>query len=708
MKKILIIGPERSGKSYHLKHTIQKIKTDNSLILNAKGIKNSSSYDTFNDLVSSILEIDLFGKREANKTITKTIEMASSVLLGPISSFMEGKNDQNFSREDIFYTLKNRFTDLLKNLQLIIAIDDFQWIDKASKDLLMDLLKSLENYENLIFIATSTNEEDFGNAKIINLKPVDKNTLLTYLNNFPLSYEIKEWVINWIGNDEVYMPQIIDLISYLYENNLLEKKDNLYYFSKKFKKDKTIIPDTLKEKIQNILKQYPQYKKYLKVAAIMGKEFDVRIIANILNQSLINTIFLFNKIQEKTDLIYDVLNKDYIFSFKSQKTVESLREIFDYKEYPVFEPKLPQIYRTINYEIAKNLKKLGYKKSMVANFYYLSGMFHIKKIINAQLSACEMAKNMYDFEEANKFLNRAKKLSVYENSLNKKIKENELLLKADENFVKGILDTDFANELYEFIQKNNVNDELKIAAARSCYDCGRINRNFYKKSYDIATKFLINSNDNLTEAEGYHFAALSLDNSPENKTKKNEFFSKALELAKENEILLAKVANSYAGFLSFGNEEEKKKAKELFLLSKEIKENLSVKDLPGLARTYGGLGRLALFANPCNCDEAIKYFLKDLEISKELNDTFGISNMYSLLGMAYRLKGDCKKAIEYYDKSLEMKHNKIDVFASIFGKIACGCDEIERAKKFIEEYGMPPEFTYQFLDESVKKELGLQ
>ena len=140
----------------------------------------------------------------------------------------------------------------------------------------------------------------------------------------------------------------------------------------------------------------------------------------------------------------------------------------------------------------------------------------------------------------------------------------------------------------------------------------------------------------------------------------------------------------------------------------KIKESLPIKDLPGLARAYGGLGRLYLFKDPCNCEQAILYFNKDLEISKELNDTFGVSNMYSLLGMAYRLKKDCKQANEYYEKSLKLEHNKIDVFASIFGKIACGSDEIDRAKKYIKKYGEPPIFTYNFLNDDIKKVLKLK
>jgi hypothetical protein len=708
MKNILIIGPERSGKSYTLKHKIQKLKNNKTIILYTSCLKNSSSYDSFNDLVGSLLEVDLFGKREANQALTKTIEMASNILLGPISSFMEGKNTQNFSREDIFYTIKNKFIDLLKQFQLIIALDDIQWIDNASKDLLVDVLKELNHYENLIFIATSTNKnENIINSEKINLIPIKKEDIFNYLNNYPFSMEIKEWIVNWIEDDNIYIPQVIDLISYLYRNELIEEKNNLYYFSSKFNKNKIILPDTLKENIETILNKYPHYKKYLEIATVIGKEFDIRVIANILNKSIIDTVILFNRIKENTNLIDDVFNKDYIYTFKSQKIVNILKNIIDYEEYPIFEPKLSQLYRTLNYEIAKNITILKYKETTIANYYYLSGMSHMKEVIDAQLIACDMSKNVYDFNEAYKFLDRAKKLIIYENSLEKEVKEKEFLLKADENFIKGILDIDFANKLFNYIQKNIISDELKIATARTCYDCGRIDRDFYNKCYEISIKFLINSQNSLTKAEGYHFAALSLDNNPENKSKKIEFFSKAMELAKENEILLSKISNSYAGFLSFGNKEEKQKAKELFLLSKEIKENLPIKDLPGLARTYGGLGRLALFNNPCNCDEAIEYFNKDLEISLELNDEFGISNMYSLLGMTYRLKGNCKKAIEYYNKSLEMKHNKIDIFASIFGKIACGSNEIEHAKEFIKEYGEPPVFTYQFLDESIKRKLDL-
>ena len=52
--------------------------------------------------------------------------------------------------------------------------------------------------------------------------------------------------------------------------------------------------------------------------------------------------------------------------------------------------------------------------------------------------------------------------------------------------------------------------------------------------------------------------------------------------------------------------------------------------------------------------KAIEYFEKSLQIKKEINDLLGESACYTNLGNAYSL-GDLRKAIEYYEKSLQIK-----------------------------------------------------
>ena len=55
-----------------------------------------------------------------------------------------------------------------------------------------------------------------------------------------------------------------------------------------------------------------------------------------------------------------------------------------------------------------------------------------------------------------------------------------------------------------------------------------------------------------------------------------------------------------------------------------------------------------------DCDKAIDYFLKALNIFKELNDKKGISSCYTGIGIVYAYQGSYDKAIEYYLKALKI------------------------------------------------------
>ncbi len=714
MKKIIIKGDSRSGKTYNAKHLIEEIKSEKSLVLSTECLKDSSPYDAFYNLLDNIFEIDFFNRREKNETVDKAIEMVGSFVLGPFASFVNGKVEHNFNKEDIFIAINKKLKRLLKNNDLILFFDDIDFIDKASEELLEYLIDDLKDFYNLTFIftaASNTDKKYFKNAELIDILPLNEKEQTDFLKTvFNLSNEVIDWIVNWIKDSEkIYPSLLVDIVKNLYKNNFLKEKNGVYKFSESFDKNNPAIPDSIHKEIKHILEKYPKYNRYLEIASVIGKDFDIRIIADILNKSLIDVASIFYEIEINTGLVKDKFNKDNFYSFKSQIFLETLRKIFNYSNESLLNFKVNQLMRYYHKFIAYSMIKYEYKYTQIANHFYLSGLGEIKNAIEYQLKAADSCRRMFQFENAYKYIHRARELSKYSRNFIEKINEKELIIRADENFIKGNIDIKFTDKLINKLKENadRASIEFKIVTIRATYDSGKIDRKYLSKTIEIAERYLMPSKNLIARAQGYHFAALGLDNTPENKEKKVEYFEKALELAKNNKALFSQIANSYAGYLSFGNNKEKEYAKNLYLKSEEIKSNLPVKDLPGLARTYGGLGRLFLFNKPCNCEDAIKYLKKDLEISKELKDEFGISNMYSLLGMAYRLKGDCIKAKEYYNKSIEIKHNKIDVFASVFGKIACGEDAYKEAKRYIKEFGIPPPFTYEFLNDSQKRKLEL-
>ena len=711
MKHIVLVGAGGAGKTTTALKIINDIKDDNTTIIKGVTSKDSTPYELFYNMLDSFFEIDLFNKRETNKIVDKTLEVASGFLLGPIAGFMSGNNNSSISKEDIYIYIKNKLLEILKKEKLIIFIDDIQWIDKASKELLKYLLKELQNQE-IFFVITSRDREILKELNLDNvfiIGNLTKSEQIEFLiNNFYLSEEVAEWIVSWISDFEtIYPAELVNIVSNLYRKEYLVKSKYGYIFSDEFDINNPSIPDNIKNEIIEIFNSYPEYKEILSISAMIGKEFDVEILATILDVSIIKITNILNDISKKTGLVYDVLTKDNFFSFKSQMAVDTLKEIIGYRKGTFLDTKTPQIIRYYNQLIAEAMEKKNYSDIQIANFYYGAGKSVIEKNFDYQLKAAKSCKDIFEFEEANRYIKNAKTLLSVVNKEDE-VKNLELMIEADKRFVIGDIDVNFTDRLLSQISQNST-DKFKIITIRTTYDSGKFNREYFKKVVELAQKYLISSKNNDIKAEGYHFIAIGLDNTPENEIKKRDYFKKALQLSQNNKLLYSKISNSYAGYLSFSSlKEDKELAKTLFLETIEIKENLPIKDLPGLARAYGGLGRLYLFSEPCKCDKAIEFFNKDLQISKELNDSFGISNMFSLLGMAYRIAGDCKRAIAFYDKSLKLKHNKIDIFASIFGKIACGSGEYEKAKEYISEYGEPPVFTYNFLSEEDKNRLNLK
>jgi len=60
-------------------------------------------------------------------------------------------------------------------------------------------------------------------------------------------------------------------------------------------------------------------------------------------------------------------------------------------------------------------------------------------------------------------------------------------------------------------------------------------------------------------------------------------------------------------------------------------------------------------------DKAIDYYEKDLEISEKVGDIHGMALTYNNLGLVYADKGEWDKAIDYYEKSLEISEKLGDI-----------------------------------------------
>ena len=100
-----------------------------------------------------------------------------------------------------------------------------------------------------------------------------------------------------------------------------------------------------------------------------------------------------------------------------------------------------------------------------------------------------------------------------------------------------------------------------------------------------------------------------------------------------------------------------------------LKQKPEISDTPGLAMSYGGLGRLELFVEPTNVAKAGEYLELDLEYSEQTGDIAGQTIMHSLIGYCQLLEDNVTEAQKRYERSLELASNPIARFHALHGLV---------------------------------------
>ncbi len=142
------------------------------------------------------------------------------------------------------------------------------------------------------------------------------------------------------------------------------------------------------------------------------------------------------------------------------------------------------------------------------------------------------------------------------------------------------------------------------------------------------------------------------------------YAQKALEVAKKiNDSLL--IARAYFGLGTvYNGKDDYEKALENLLMSYKIVQDIYKND------TVANTQRLAFIANNVgivynrlgNADKALEYYNKSLNLKSRLNDSLAVANALNNIGLIYSNKREFEKARKYYEKSLEIKKKFKDKF----------------------------------------------
>ncbi|MEF8832571.1 MAG: BREX system ATP-binding domain-containing protein [Candidatus Thermoplasmatota archaeon] len=588
-------------------------------------------------------------------------------------------------RRFAFYEFTNELRKLAREEPLVIFLDDVQWADKATLQLLHYMVDNLT--DSPIFFLTAYRSEsvtdDHPVKELSSRLSRDKHYEELVIE--PFERDDTRQMLN-SGIDLTKVPtDFVDLIHRMTEGNPLFIKE----FTE-FLRDEEELPTNTSD--------YPTEDDDVEVPQIIEEVFRRRLNLHLSEKaqniaeigSIIGDQFHF-------DLIKKCLNIDELELCDGiDELLETgiLKEIFEGNRFTFNHG----LMSTIIYEdISKANKKMMHKivAENIEELYddqiekYYSDLAHhyqraekLEKAIEYYINAGERAEKIYAHEDA---------IEMYEHALDLTEEDRvkiDLLVKLGKAH-KIIGEYDSALDEFETAVEKTEEVQLKqniLSLLGETY----LSKGDHEQALNTAEKGLSLSNDDQNEMMTCKLLSVKgrVYSRRRNIEKAENIFSEEKEIAEkeDNDKEKAKALHHIGSLRIFeGNNDEA-----LDALSEAVELRKKINDQLGLSRSLNNLG--IIYKNKGQFDKALDYFNQILEIQEEIGDKSGIMKTLNNLGIISKIRGDLKTALDYYDKSLEIGKKIEDKFSISMTNVNLGniykiqCEHEEALNHFEKAY----------------------
>ncbi len=583
--------------------------------------------------------------------------------------------------------LKRSVWHVLKKLSqrqfVIVFIDDLHWADEATASLLRFLHQSLDQDPsgNMLFLYTARPDCEFlemiSESEAIPLSALNQAEQLSMLRqSLGIDRDSSAAIVGWAGHDNRCSDNLFWLLKVVEH---LARLDGFVAEEGRFRlRDSLLgtrrppIPREYSDSIRKELADFSDFETLIAAAAAIGVEFPVSVLAQSVGLEELECLKQLQELERRSNMIYDVLEKDGVFSFRSSFALEAVRQILGIEDEDVREGGVRQIVRELHCRIGGAMRKLGGSDDimMIAKHLYGAGPRHADAAADACIEAASSCARIFRYDEARGLLEKARR-RVQGGCQKESYDLRRLLCECEIAHLEGKNREANAKDCQMALERcANLNNECLLVFARSFYDA-----RMFDQCQSLSLRVFESSTTPIEAAAALHFMAISLppadiESRREKLLAALDKFDPAENINLQAMKLRARILNSLGETnltLAASVPKYREQAKRAFLESIALKERPEISDTPGLAISYGGLGRLALFIEPTDAAAAREYFETDLQLAEQVGDIAGQAMMHSLLGQCALRQGDYEGAKSRYLRSLELAQNTAGRFYAYLG-----------------------------------------
>ncbi len=619
---------------------------------------------------------------------------------------------------------------------VVLELEDGHWFDDQSKEFLDLFVRHIEG--NPIFLLVTSRFYDNGDKpKLFRAGVLKKNNLpvleidLNILNakglllfvrdrlGGEIESEFQELLLRTTNGNPFYVEQILE---YFTESELLEKTNGKWCIKDKDVKISPSIHSVLAARIDRLS---TLVKETVKAAAVIGREFEVPILTEVMQ---VQDAYLTENGNTKS-----LLREQIKTAERGQiwEATNELRYMFKHSllREAVYDMQLKGRLRVLHCLIAEAIERIY---SDALDQRYADLVFHfelageVEKTKEYLLKAASFARNHFQNQQALGFYDKLLTLQKKEGKLEQQVESLlnkgtilELIGRWEESETAFCQALDIARQIDDFLliaQANNQVGHLLMLrgdyekagryldTAAAFYESVNDSRGIVKVYGNLGNLYL--RQGNYEKAESHFIRSLELAQLFENTSANAQIVANLgltyMNMGKydegirwqQSQLQICRQEDDKAGMailytnmgIVYFEKGDSEAALECYRKGLTLSEELGNKQLTAIA--IGSIG--SVYQRQGDYQKAMKHFEKDLVITEELGDKQGIAIALGLIGDLYSVQGAFDKAIHFLEKnraiSKELGYKKgIAKAVNTLGDIYFFKNEFEVSLKYYEQ-----------------------
>ncbi len=659
----------------------------------------------FSSIIEKITAIRDERTLSIKEELLRTVPFLRSILSLEARSDLYEKLDAKKRYENTIYAVKELFKALSLIRPVIIHLEDMHMLDSESRGLIKHLTRNINDFP--IMLLCSARYNDDGSMPELDLEPEVKTARIILkaitdgsagllmgekLGEMP-DENLFEFIKSKCYNNPFFTEQFC---LYLKENSFVSSDEGMYRITEKTEDVPSEINQILIARIDRLS---PELKELLKIASVMGMEFDKEILFKSL-ETLDELIKIYKNIDKSrfdTDSLEKILlseRDNYLLEGKKSNIWEGLDDVrYAFKNSLIresaYDMQLRERLRFLHRTIGDTIESILNKGEEINKEYYTDLAYHFEKAgINDKAveyieKSADHLKETYKNKESmamyKKLLayleDKAKTIEInlklgqiysllgmtidaeelYKKSIDYSLEINNKGLEAESYYRYGIIRAntgkfeealDYYEQARSIFEQTGHKDGIRRATGNMGIVYGSMGQ-FDKalECADLQKKYAEDSRDRMG-------VAISLQNMGRVYSYQGKY-DKALDCytysmqifeETENKIAIGVVAANMGGIYIRQNRFEK--VLECFELQKDISEETG--DKPGIGTALGNIG--SVYYIQANYNKAIECFEQAKRISEEIGDRRGIGVNTGRKGLVFEECGEYQKALECYQE----------------------------------------------------------